>query len=570
LKKASNSPVEILKTFGLGLLRFLVIISYTGFKLLRRLALGFGRFTFKVGYGIEMLLVRIFCFAILPMLRFLRKCTPVNIYNTVSRLGERVMSAAVWIYQHLTRFVVWAAHSIVNDFCYWAPAFGLVAVIGVLLFFRTHTVALQVTIDGKPITYVHNELEFSSAVTAVEKELEETLNQNYCMYTAPEYHYVLVNRNQMVDEDSLYAQVYRAVTEEIGHHFGLYIDGEFVAATEKKESIDAVLNDLKAPFMTEDEGARVEFVKNVEVRSGLYGPEYIVTEGDLRTMMDGATEPQYYIVQEGDWDHDIVENTGVPWAVIEALNPGVDDTRLGPGLKLKIKDKETMLGIKVIKTIEYDEDIDYDTVRIKDSSLYSNETKVKTEGRKGEKHIVAEVTYVNGIKMDTNILSSEVTREPVDCELYVGTKKRYSSSSGGGSVYTSGGSVSSLAGSGKYIRPVNGGYISCGWYGYSGHRAIDFAYRGGAYGKPIYATASGTVIKCGWSGGYGNMIMIQHSNGVVSCYAHMSAFTVRNGQKVSQGQQIGKIGSTGNSTGPHLHFEIRINGNHVNPLNYIG
>ncbi|MBQ7089973.1 MAG: peptidoglycan DD-metalloendopeptidase family protein [Clostridia bacterium] len=568
MKKASNPILAVLGALGMGLLRFLLIVGFGLFKGLRGFILGFCRFTFKVGYVIEMLLVRIFCFALLPGVRFLRKCTPVNIYNTVCGLGERVMSAAVWLWKRASGFVVWAAHSIVNDFCYWAPGFGIAAVIGVMLFFRTHTVALQVTIDGEPVTYVHDEKEFSSAVAAVEMELAEKLNQNYCMYTAPEYHFVVVNRNRMVDEDSLHAQVYRAVTEEIGHHFGLYVDGEFVAATEKKEAIDTVLNELKAPFETDDENARVEFVKNVEVRSGLYGPEYIVTEQALREMMDGATDPQYYTIEEDDLLYKIVKKTGVSREMIYALNPELDERRLIPGRKLKIAAAESYLGVQVVKTLEYDEEIDYKIVRIKDSSMYTNETKVKTAGRKGEKHIVAEVTYVNGVKLKTTILSSEVTREPVTRELYVGTKKR--SYGGGGSVYTSGGSVSSLAGSGSYIRPISGGYISCGWYGYSGHRAIDFSYRSGAYGKPIYATAGGTVISAGWRGGYGNMIMIQHSNGVVSCYAHMSAFTVRAGQKVSQGQQIGKIGSTGNSTGPHLHFEIRVNGRQVNPMNYIG
>ncbi len=548
--------IESMGTTLLGLVRFLVMIGYALYKGARAVVVGFCRFTFKVGSVVELCIVRTFSLTVWPLLRFLRKCTPINIYNKVACLGEWVMKSSVWLYRHVLRFLVWAAHSIVNDFCYWAPGFGLLAMLSVLMFFRTHTVALRVTIDGETVTYVRDEQEFAGAVTAVEKELATKLNQNYCMYTAPEYHFVLVNRNQMMDEDSLHAQVYRAVTEEIGHHYGLYVDGEFIAAAEEKNTIETVLNELKAPYESKEKNVRVEFLKAVEVRTGLYGPESLVTDDGLRTLLEGATEPQYYVVQEGDWDHDIVKKTGVPWVTIEALNPGVDDRRLGPGLKLKIKDKETLLGVKMVKTIEYDEEIDYNTTRIKDASLYSNETKVKTAGRKGEKHIVAEVTYINGIKDSTTILSSEVTREPVTREIYVGTKKRPIT-------------FSSAAGSGNFIRPISGGYVSCGWYGYSGHRAVDFSYRSGAYGKPIYASAGGTVIQASWSGGYGKMIKIQHSNGVVTCYAHMSAFNVSVGQRVSQGQQIGQIGSTGNSTGPHLHFEVRVNGNHVNPMNYI-
>ena len=551
-KQISKATVTML----LGLLRFLVIIGILTAKLLRTLAVGFCSFTMKVGSAVELFVVRAFNRTVWPTLRVARRCTPVNLFNLICTLGERVMAASVWLYRNTVRFLVWFAHSVVNDFCYWAPAFGLIAVIAVGLFFRTHTIALRVTIDGATVTYVNDEQEFASAVTAVEEELAEKLNQNYCMYTAPEYHFVLVNRNQMVDEDSLHALVYRAVTEEIGHHYGLYVDGEFVAAAEERETIETVLTELKAPYETEEENTRVEFVKNVEVRTGLYGPESMISEADLRAMLDGSTDPIYYVIEEDDLLSKIVKKTGVDKETIYALNPGLNERRLIPGRKLMIAAPQSYLGIKMVKTIEYDEEIGFNTVRIKDDSLYSNETKVKTAGKKGEKHIVAEVTYVDNIKTSEVILSSEITRQPVTKEIYVGTKKRPTSHS-------------SLAGTGNYIRPVSGGYISCGWYGYRGHKAIDFSYRSGAYGKPVYATASGTVIGASRSGGYGKLIKVQHGNGVVSYYAHLSEFTVSVGQKVSQGQQIGRIGSTGNSTGPHLHFEIRINGTHVNPLNYI-
>lgn len=85
----------------------------------------------------------------------------------------------------------------------------------------------------------------------------------------------------------------------------------------------------------------------------------------------------------------------------------------------------------------------------------------------------------------------------------------------------------------------------------------------------IKAFQSGIVTDIGWRGGYGNMITITHSNGIVTRYAHLNSFNVSNGQVVNQGEVIGFMGSTGNSTGPHLHFEIMINGDFVNPLNYI-
>ena len=159
-------------------------------------------------------------------------------------------------------------------------------------------------------------------------------------------------------------------------------------------------------------------------------------------------------------------------------------------------------------------------------------------------------------------------QKPVDKVIYVGTKKRYSSSGGGG--YVSGNFVQgSGAASGNFRNPLPGAYVSCGWYGYSGHRAVDLCLRGGTLNAAIYAADGGTVEYSGWSGGYGNLIRIRHSNGYVTCYAHLNSRYVAVGDKVSKGQMIGRAGSTGNSTGPHLHFEIRYNGTPVNPLNHI-
>ena len=89
-----------------------------------------------------------------------------------------------------------------------------------------------------------------------------------------------------------------------------------------------------------------------------------------------------------------------------------------------------------------------------------------------------------------------------------------------------------------------------------------------AYGTPVYAADGGTVILSGWNGGYGNCIVINHGNGLTTLYGHMSSLVASSGQSVSKGQVIGYVGSTGASTGPHLHWEVMVNGQRVNPLNY--
>ena len=99
------------------------------------------------------------------------------------------------------------------------------------------------------------------------------------------------------------------------------------------------------------------------------------------------------------------------------------------------------------------------------------------------------------------------------------------------------------------------------------HPGIDLA---GAYGTPIYATADGTVLRAGWNnGGYGNMVEIDHGRGITTRYGHMSAVLVHEGDHVTRGQQIGRMGSTGRSTGNHVHYEVRIDGRPVNPIPFM-
>ncbi|MDR0885604.1 MAG: M23 family metallopeptidase [Clostridiales Family XIII bacterium] len=99
------------------------------------------------------------------------------------------------------------------------------------------------------------------------------------------------------------------------------------------------------------------------------------------------------------------------------------------------------------------------------------------------------------------------------------------------------------------------------------HKGVDFT---ASVGTPVYAADSGVVVSCEQDGsGYGNIIVVDHGGGIETAYAHLSAFTVSPGTRVMRGDQIASSGNTGRSTGPHLHFEVRINGTAVNPMQYL-
>ena len=128
-------------------------------------------------------------------------------------------------------------------------------------------------------------------------------------------------------------------------------------------------------------------------------------------------------------------------------------------------------------------------------------------------------------------------------------------------------------GSGQFSWPVYGEITSPFgwrvhpiWHSQIFHAGIDMA---ADYGEPVVAADSGTVIYAGWMGGYGNAVMIDHGGGLVTLYGHNSSLTVGVGENVARGQTIALAGSTGNSTGPHCHFEVRVHGDVVEPLNYL-
>lgn len=136
-----------------------------------------------------------------------------------------------------------------------------------------------------------------------------------------------------------------------------------------------------------------------------------------------------------------------------------------------------------------------------------------------------------------------------------------------------GGAPAGQGGTGQFMWPCNGPITS--YYGWRTHPIFGTTkYHSGMdiavdSGTPIHAADSGTIVYSGWLGGYGNCVMIDHGGGLVTLYAHNSALNVGEGQYVSKGAVVAYAGSTGYSTGPHCHFEVRLHGELTEPLNYL-
>ena len=178
----------------------------------------------------------------------------------------------------------------------------------------------------------------------------------------------------------------------------------------------------------------------------------------------------------------------------------------------------------------------------------------------------AEIEQISSDLGDTKDKLSELQAAAAAAE-----RKQQEKNSG----YSNNAGASVITGNGTFTHPCPGYTYISSEFGYreqpiagasTNHKGMDFA---APAGTPIYAAASGTVTSASYSGNAGNMIVINHGNGLQTYYMHCNSMYVRAGQTVSKGQNIGAVGSTGNSSGPHLHFQVMQNGTPVNPRNYL-
>ncbi|AHF06358.1 LysM peptidoglycan-binding domain-containing M23 family metallopeptidase [Desulfitobacterium metallireducens] len=301
----------------------------------------------------------------------------------------------------------------------------------------------------------------------------------------------------------------------------------------------------------------VSFEENVGTQIVEVSPDKVLTpEQVLEKLKQGNIQKIEYTVQSNDSWWLIARKNNMLTMEVLAANPGTTlDTKIKLGQKINLEKVTPYLTVVSTGTRTDQETLPFDVVSKTDSSLSSGQTKIAQAGSDGQKDVTYTYVQKNDKIVSKSIVDEKVTKEPVDQVVAKGPQKTvYVASASRGS-----GRVSGLG------WPLNSHINS--YYGYrsgSMHTGIDLA---GHLGDPFVAAASGKVVSAGWGGSYGNMIVIDHGNGVSTRYAHSSKLLVSVGESVTKGQTIGLVGSTGNSTGPHLHFEVMINGDTVNPLN---
>jgi murein DD-endopeptidase MepM/ murein hydrolase activator NlpD len=295
----------------------------------------------------------------------------------------------------------------------------------------------------------------------------------------------------------------------------------------------------------------VKISKNVTVSMESVAPEKVMTVDEtVQLLQKGSVSEEKYTVQKGDVLSTIAAKHGLKLKELLDLNPKVnEDTPLQIGDKLVVTVNQPYLDVIVQKEVRATEPVPYETKYIEDDAMYKGESKVVENGSDGERKRIYKVSEKNGKQVSKEVVQETIVKEPVTEVIRIGTKEIPSK------------------GTGELIWPTKGGYISSkqGYRWGKMHKGIDIARSSDC---SILAADNGTVVFAGEDGGYGNKVVIDHNNGMRTLYAHLSSIDVSVGQTVQKGSKIGIMGSTGNSTGIHLHFEVYQNNKLQNPLNY--
>ncbi len=381
----------------------------------------------------------------------------------------------------------------------------------------TVTAAVYAVESRNAVEIFYNGKSFS---IVADKDIAESLTESLCREVHGKLEIgefslkpVTTTANLLSDAETVASRL-RSGGNGINAACGLYVDGILKAVCESADEMQALLDSARDTYLAE--GGIFKGYANSVVLSEIY-----VTDG-------------YFSEHK---------------ATAEKMINGDYDVRF-----------------LTLVTDEYEEAVPYATSVEYTSSKKQGYEKITTQGEDGLRTVVAHVTYLNGERISAQEIESRITVSSVNEVKLVGTKKTPVRHSG----YVLASSIKSDSKSELYfpIECTSNVYITSFWGDDRGHKGIDIS---APSGTEIYSAADGTVSYSGYRSDYGYVIIVDHNDGKTqTVYSHNKKNLVTVGDKVTVGQTIACVGATGNATGNHLHFEVRINGSAVDPTPYVG
>ncbi|MBM7856091.1 murein DD-endopeptidase MepM/ murein hydrolase activator NlpD [Desulfohalotomaculum tongense] len=431
----------------------------------------------------------------------------------------------------------------------WAAAAVLLIILTVV-YMVNYDKAYAVVVDGRTIATVAGK----SDAEAVIKELTDRQAKKFGKQVEIKQDISIKKVNKegksLVSRDELQRRLVPLLTYQLPGA-AVKVDGEVRFVFAGKKTAEEFLAALKKEYKTAD-NAKVKFEEKVEVvEMPVQVDEVVDVKTALARVKENGKIPQY-TVKEGDTLWDIAYSNGISVDKLIAANPGFKPELMQIGQVLKLSDKKPLINVVSVYEKTVEEKIKAPVKVKRNAKMLQGKTKVLEEGEDGLKEVKYKFIAQNGVETEKIVLAEKVIKEPKAKVVEKGTRMLVASRNFGG---------------GRLAKPSSGGISSAfGMRWGRRHTGVDL---GAPYGSPVVAAEAGRVIRAGWYGGYGKCIDIDHGNGLVTRYGHLSKIKVSVGQYVQRRQVIGNVGTTGRTTGPHLHFEVRINGVPQNPANYI-
>ena len=432
---------------------------------------------------------------------------------------------------------------------------GIIAVlvsIPIITVIYNQNQAFTVKVDGKVVGIVRKKEDFSNILERMQRNLHNTYNTEVIFNQKISYEKTRAKEDALTDQRTLQKSVQAFMNFEVKAQ-GIKVNDQVIVALATKEEAERILSDLKKTY-TPAEGTSVEkiyFGENVTIEEVSTETSNLKSYEDaMKLIQQGTEEVKVHEVEQGESCWSISKKYGLTVEDLVKANPGINPEKLKLQQKLSLVVPKPLITIATIEKTRVDEKIPFDIEFEETAVLFKGETRIKVEGKDGNRQILAEIVKHNGIEVSRNVLEENILESPKKQVVLKGTKN-----------------PPPKVGTGTFGNPTRGSLSSrFGWRWGKKHEGIDIAAK---IGTAIHATDGGKVVFSGTRSGYGKLIILDHGGGYQSYYAHNSKNVVAVGAKVHKGQKIAEVGNTGRSTGPHLHFEVRKNGTPVNPLKYV-
>ncbi len=441
----------------------------------------------------------------------------------------------------------------------WAlPVLSGILFLGTIFYVLNAHFALAVESKGQRVGVVAKDTVYLTAAKMVEGRIvytDETQEGTWDL--KPKFSLQMSPAEKTSTEAQLADAILKSSGEQIKEATGFYVDGKFYGATVEPDKLQQDLDAAMAPYKKDDPSFTVAFANDVKVVPGVFLADTVVEYGDIQKLFGSQVQGERtYAVVAGDSPSVIASKNGITMNELYALNPKLKtDTKLYPGTPLLISRSKPFLQVKQVQRVVEREELNFKTKESVDSTMAWGTRKTVVKGQKGINNVTYEITYLDGAVASKVKIATEVVQPIIDEEIKKGNKLP-----NGSTVAPGSGGMVWPAGSRSVSRGFTGAYP---W----GHSGIDIY---GPYGTPLYAAQSGVVTGVYYTySGYGIHLIIDHGGGISTLYGHTSGIFVHVGQAVNKGQVVAQMGSTGWSTGNHLHFEVRIGGVTVNPAPYI-